>query len=115
MSDQAKIAGFAADRLGQKLASVQSVAERNEVLKDAVNSDQAEHLQEIADRDRIADKMESITSNDALLDRVHLSDRALALHKAHQAELEGAPERIHERSRTEDVPEPTDGSPGYME
>lgn len=115
MSDQTKIAGFAADRLGQQLANAQSVSERNEILKDAVNSDQAEHLKEIADMDRVADKMESITSNDALMDRVHLSDRALALHRAHQAGLKGAPERIHERSRAEDVPETSDGLPGNME
>jgi hypothetical protein len=115
MSDQTKIAGLVADRLGQQLANAQSVTERNEILKAAVNSDQAEHLKEIADTDRITDKVESVTSNDKFLDRVHLSDRALALHKAHEAGLEDAPERIHERSRTEDVPEPSYGSPGNME
>lgn len=118
MVDQTKITGYAVERLGQQIANAQTAAECNDALKDAVNSDQAEHLQEIADKDRINDKMTCVENNEQLQDRIHISEQAMALHKAHevhQNQSASAPERAHDRMQSNDIPEPPGGSLGNME
>lgn len=118
MIDQTKITGYVVERLGQQIANAQTVSERNDALKDAVNSEQAEHLQETVDKDRINHKMDGVENNEQVRDHVHISEQAMMLHRAHEVHQNQSvptPERVHEHLQSNDIPAPPGGSLGNME
>lgn len=118
MTTQAKLVGYVAGSLAQQLANAQNTAERNEILKDAVNSEKAAQLQNRANADRVHEKTESASENTVVLDRVHISPTAQELYRARETELANAPERVHEHAQNpgpKPDPDPEAGILGPMD
>ncbi|TKJ41624.1 hypothetical protein CEE37_03395 [candidate division LCP-89 bacterium B3_LCP] len=109
MIDQTKITAFLAEKIGQQLANAQNATQRNEILKDAMDSDMVDHLQQVADGDRIHDKLQSVVNNPEIRDRIQISERAETLYRLREAQLEQAPARVHEHLRTDGSGEPFEG------
>lgn len=109
--DQTRITGALSERLAEELLNAKNSLERNQNMKDIANSQQADHLQDAADPERVHDKMQSVQDNERIMDQVHISEKAQAMYRAHEMKLEGAPERVHNRIQnpSNEQPEPTKG------
>jgi hypothetical protein len=107
MVDQTHAAGYLSQRLGHQLAQARTAAERDEILKNTANSEQAARILNRVDDDRLHDKIESIEKNQEILDQVHISDKAKALYHLEQNGIKEAPEKIHQRLRDDATEIPT--------
>ena len=120
MISQAKVVNYLGEKLSNQLANVQNAQQRNDVLKNAANSQQVEHMQDITDADRLHERLDGAKKNPQVQDRVHISPEAQELYKAQESKLDRAPERAHahaQKTEEEVAPkakEPT-GALGNME
>jgi predicted nucleotidyltransferase len=119
--DPTKVTGTLSERLAEELLNVKNSLERNQTLKNAANSQQADHLQDAVEPERLHDKMQNVQENERVMDQVHISEKAQAMYRAHEAKLEGAPERVHNRlqdpsnEEPKPAPEPTTGVLGNLD
>lgn len=114
MVDQAKAAGYIMENLAHEVANAKTNAERDTALKNAADSMKAGQMQQRADSDRLHEKLEGVTNNPEIMDSVHISPKAQALLRAHEAGLKGAPERVHEHLQTDSAPQEQKGPLGLM-
>jgi hypothetical protein len=99
MVEQTRITDPVAQKLANQLLEAQGRAERDEVLDNVRDSNQAQHARDTVDEDRLTEKVESVLKNERIGDQVHISDRAQKLYRAREMELKGVPERAHVRAQ----------------
>ena len=90
--DQTKVAQILSNRLQNQLQGVQSATQRNQLLKDVVNSQQGGNLIDHVNADRLHGKIEGVQKNPVIMDRVHISPEAKALYHAQTSPKGNPPE-----------------------
>ena len=115
MVDQTRAAGQIAERLGSQLMEARDLAERDGALANLRDSQQAQHTRDTIDEERLQERIEAAQENQRIRDQVHISERAQALYRAREAELDGAPERAHARRQETGNQEPEQTALGNMD
>jgi hypothetical protein len=82
MVEQTKVTQILSDRLRNQLQGVQTAAQRNQLLKNIVNSERGGNQIDHVNADRLHDKLEGVQKNPVIMDRVHISPEAKALYHA---------------------------------
>ncbi len=107
--EQTKVTQILSDRLRNQLQGVQTAAERNQLLKNIVNSERGGNMIDHIDADRLHGKLEGVQKNQVIMDRVHISPEAKALYHAQtspKGNPPGDPGDNEQTNKAEITPEP---------
>ena len=98
MVDQSHVIGVITQRLGHQLAQAQDAAERDQILKNALNSEPLARTLNQIDGNRLREKEADLRHNPEFMDLVHISEEGETLYRRlYEAGFKEAPEKIHER------------------
>jgi hypothetical protein len=95
MVDLSHAIGFLAQRLGPQLVNARTAAERDEALKNALNSPQWNHLMD-QEGDKVHEKVQAAEQNPQIMDKLHISPEAQKLFQDSAGQAPSEPEETPE-------------------